>query len=91
MIALRYMSGNLQCAYFQVKGKPYVELYWNVIQTSFISFFIALAVMFFHISTVGQFVKVICFLYFLVSVVGYIYFSWHGIKMKFVFFFFFAF
>ncbi|HHQ4923499.1 TPA: oligosaccharide flippase family protein [Aeromonas veronii] len=92
MIALRYMSGNLQCAYFQVKGKPYVELYWNVIQTSFISFFIALAVMFFNISTVEQFVKVICFLYFLVSIVGYIYFSWHGIKMKFVFcFLFFAF
>ena len=80
MVALRYMSGNLQCAYFQVKGEPYVELYWNLIQTIFISILILCVAIFFHVSRLDSFVMSMGVAYFISALIGYVYFYKNGLR-----------
>ncbi|HFS8461488.1 TPA: oligosaccharide flippase family protein [Vibrio cholerae] len=82
MVALRYMAGNLQCAYFQVVGKPYVELYWNMIQTLSIIVSTFIFVFFMNVHELEILILGICFIYYLTGLVGFFYFKHHGLRLN---------
>ena len=82
VVSSRYLAGNLQTAYYQVKGLPLEELKWNVIQFLLLALMPSLLVLSFNLTEndfmlmISFFSAILCFLslVFFKMVRGYSYF-----------------